>query len=37
MKKRICFLTDSVFTIGGVQRVTAVIAKALLMTTTSPS
>lgn len=29
MKKRICFLTDSVFTIGGVQRVTAVIAKAL--------
>ena len=29
MKKRICFLVDSVFTIGGVQRVTAVIAKAL--------
>ncbi len=29
MKKKICFLTDSLFTIGGVQRVTAVIAKAL--------
>ena len=29
MKKRICFLVDSIFTIGGVQRVTAVIAKAL--------
>lgn len=27
--KRICFLVDSVFSIGGVQRVTAVIAKAL--------
>lgn len=27
--KRICFLTDSIFTIGGVQRVTAVIAKEL--------
>lgn len=27
--KRICFLTDSVFSIGGVQRVTAVIAKVL--------
>jgi glycosyltransferase involved in cell wall biosynthesis len=27
--KKICFLTDSVFTIGGVQRVTAVIAKEL--------
>lgn len=27
--KRICFLADSVFTVGGVQRVTAVIAKAL--------
>lgn len=27
--KRICFLTDSIFSIGGVQRVTAVIAKAL--------
>jgi len=27
--KKICFLVDSVFTIGGVQRVTAVIAKAL--------
>ena len=29
MKKRICFLIDSIFSIGGVQRVTAVIAKAL--------
>lgn len=29
MKTRICFLTDSIFSIGGVQRVTAVIAKAL--------
>lgn len=29
MKKKICFLTDSIFSIGGVQRVTAVIAKAL--------
>lgn len=29
MKKRICFLTDSLFTFGGVQRVTAVIAKQL--------
>lgn len=27
--RRICFFTDSIFTIGGVQRVTAVIAKAL--------
>lgn len=27
--KRICFLMDSIFSIGGVQRVTAVIAKAL--------
>ena len=27
--KRICFLVDSIFTIGGVQRVTAVIAGAL--------
>ena len=27
--KRICFLVDSIFTIGGVQRVTAVIAKQL--------
>lgn len=27
--KRICFLVDSLFTVGGVQRVTAVIAKAL--------
>ncbi len=29
MKKRFCFLVDSIFTIGGVQRVTAVIAKEL--------
>ena len=29
--KRICFLTDSIFSIGGVQRVTAVIAKELAM------
>lgn len=29
MAKRIAFLVDSIFTIGGVQRVTAVIAKAL--------
>ncbi|MBQ9355968.1 MAG: glycosyltransferase family 4 protein [Prevotella sp.] len=29
MKKKICFLMDSLFTIGGVQRVTAVIAKEL--------
>ena len=29
MKKRICFLTDSIFSIGGVQRVTAVVATAL--------
>ncbi len=27
--KKICFLTESIFTIGGVQRVTAVIAKEL--------
>lgn len=27
--KKICFLVDSIFSIGGVQRVTAVIAKAL--------
>ena len=27
--KRICFLTDSIFSIGGVQRVTAVIAKEM--------
>ena len=27
--KKICFLTDSIFTFGGVQRVTAVIAKEL--------
>ena len=27
--KRICFLTDSIFSFGGVQRVTAVIAKEL--------
>lgn len=30
--KRICFLTDSIFTFGGVQRVTAVIAKELAKT-----
>ena len=30
--KRICFLTDSVFSVGGVQRVTAVIAKELAKT-----
>ena len=29
MKKKICFLVDSLFSIGGVQRVTAVIAKEL--------
>ena len=29
MKQRICFLVDSIFSIGGVQRVTAVIAKEL--------
>jgi glycosyltransferase involved in cell wall biosynthesis len=29
MKKRICFLADSIFSIGGVQRVTAVVATAL--------
>jgi glycosyltransferase involved in cell wall biosynthesis len=29
MKKRICFLMDSIFSFGGVQRVTAVIAKEL--------
>lgn len=29
MKKRVCFLADSIFSFGGVQRVTAVIAKAL--------
>ena len=29
MKKKICFLVDSIFSIGGVQRVTAVIAKEL--------
>ena len=27
--KKLCFLVDSIFTIGGVQRVTAVIAEAL--------
>ena len=32
MKRRICFLTDSIFSIGGVQRVTAVIAKELAKT-----
>ena len=30
--KRICFLTDSIFSFGGVQRVTAVIAQALSAT-----
>ncbi len=29
MKRKICFLADSIFSIGGVQRVTAVIAKEL--------
>lgn len=29
MAKKVCFLVDSIFSIGGVQRVTAVIAKAL--------
>lgn len=29
MKKRICFLVDSIFSFGGVQRVTAVMAKQL--------
>lgn len=29
MKRKICFLIDSLFSVGGVQRVTAVIAKAL--------
>ena len=29
MKKKICFLMDSIFSFGGVQRVTAVIAKEL--------
>ena len=29
MKQKICFITDSIFSIGGVQRVTAVIAKEL--------
>ena len=30
--KKVCFLVDSIFTIGGVQRVTAVIAKELAKT-----
>ena len=30
--KRICFLVDSIFSYGGVQRVTAVIAKELAKT-----
>ena len=30
--KRICFFTDSIFSVGGVQRVTAVIAKELAKT-----
>ena len=29
MAKKLCFLVDSIFSIGGVQRVTSVIAKAL--------
>ena len=29
MKKRLCFLVDSIFTFGGVQRVTSVISKTL--------
>lgn len=29
MRKRICFVVDSIFSIGGVQRVTAVVAKEL--------
>lgn len=29
MKPKICFLTDSIFSFGGVQRVTAVVAKEL--------
>ena len=29
MKRKICFLTDSLFSVGGVQRVTAVIARAM--------
>ncbi len=32
MKKKICFLTDSIFSFGGVQRVTSVIAKELAKT-----
>lgn len=32
MKQRICFLVDSIFTVGGVQRVTAVIARELART-----
>lgn len=32
MSKRVCFLVDSIFSIGGVQRVTAVIAKGLSQT-----
>ena len=31
MRKRICFLVDSIFSFGGVQRVTAVIAKQLAL------
>ena len=30
--KKVCFLVDSIFSIGGVQRVTAVIAKELAKT-----
>jgi glycosyltransferase involved in cell wall biosynthesis len=32
MKKKICFLVDSIFSIGGVQRVTTVISKELAKT-----
>ena len=32
MRQRICFLVDSIFTVGGVQRVTAVIASELART-----
>lgn len=33
MRKRVCFLVDSIFSVGGVQRVTAVISKGLADTT----
>ena len=32
MNKKLCFLVDSIFSVGGVQRVTAVIAKELAKT-----